>query len=210
MIQGPAHRADLAAAGTSLGQGDGARRQMGDLPARRGPDIVQISRCRARELRGPVPRSYAASPCRSSAWGSMGSLKTRRRIAGPSVLSWIAIAFDGGRRGWRSRYSRSALCQEGGEPNDRSNVPAWKARVRCARRRCCCSCDPLAMRMAAGMKPVSLSRFRAGLSRIMSRLAVPGTGTQSTPAAIAFRPAAVIFTRNTFGRLSPRSLASPA
>jgi hypothetical protein len=37
------------------------------------------------------------------------------------------------------------------------------------------------IRMAAGMKPVSLSRFRARLSRIMSRLVLPlpGTGTQS-------------------------------
>ena len=38
---------------------------------------------------------------------------------------------DRGRRGWRSRYSRSALCQAGGEPNDGSNVSARKARARC-------------------------------------------------------------------------------
>jgi hypothetical protein len=66
------------------------------------------------------PVSYATSSRRSSLSGSIGSLKTRRRIAGPSVLSWIAIAFSGGRRGWRSRYSRSALCQAGGEPRVRS------------------------------------------------------------------------------------------
>jgi hypothetical protein len=36
-----------------------------------------------------------------------------------------AVAFEGGRRGLRSWYSRSALCQAGGEP------PSRKARVRC-------------------------------------------------------------------------------
>ena len=74
---------------------------------------------------------------RSSVSGSIGSLKTRRRIAGPSVLSWIAIAFDGGRRGWRSRYSRSSARPAESQTIDRPYRPGRRGPD--VWRRCCCS-----------------------------------------------------------------------
>jgi hypothetical protein len=99
--------------------------------------------------RQPVRSAFVKSefsrraPLRSFSSGSMGSLKTRRRIAGPSVLSSIAIAFEGGRRGLRSWYSRSALCQAGGSrTTGRTSRPPHGRRGPGVWRRWCCSRGP--------------------------------------------------------------------
>jgi hypothetical protein len=90
----------------------------------------------AARFRGRSRPQPATSSRRSSLSGSMGSLKTRRRIAGPSVLSWIAIAFEGGRRGWRrfAKQAGSRMIDQTYRPG-RRGPGVW--------RRWCCSRDPL-------------------------------------------------------------------